>query len=464
MGNRIAEIHTTDTENKLHHYAGSWKYGVVVGVLASAGALVGTLETDAIKGAFPFCGWAGIHGYPWNPREWIWTTSGWVYIFWIITFAWLVLFIFRQAAESESLGKLQRQSTELVDGVVTVRQDVKSIQDAAGELQKQSKAVIENVGDIGQSVSKVTESAGNILSDTRQIRDTLWDTNKSAAALVKSIDSANRKIEEVNYSVQTLPSKTFRTELASKATVIYALLAEAFPRGASPSGDPETSIRLALIQLVNLRMIYEGNQRARYAANIMLFLENEGQTTLSTEVMQKVRLLAPDETVQPRDLKGALVLTKRLSTSTDSPQKEDALVPEIALGIPRKEDDGPSAWLIPGAARAFVESRRALDAYCVSGYHDTAEIYRLAEKGYQIPPSMMRRMKTYFEKEPRLIKSYISLPLLRPGGKAFGILNIHSNYPYTSGEDLERQVNFGLIVAPLVHQVAEVCQNWKPIA
>jgi hypothetical protein len=115
-------------------------------------------------------------------------------------------------------------------------------------------------------------------------------------------------------------------------------------------------------------------------------------------------------------------------------------------------------WLVPGAVEVYDKCSSLHNPYYVGGYHNTEEIDKLAGPPHNIiAPDMIQRLKKYFGDDLYRIRSYVSLPLFDSKGKIFGVLNVHSNCAFLFGEDRERQLNFGLIVAPLVTQIAETC-------
>jgi len=403
---------SSQKQSKVFRVAGSWFYALVISVLAF---FLGLLKTDATNQTFPRCCWMGID-YPLNPFKWTLTTDATPYVFLSFFVVWAILFSLRQIAESRQAALLRSQSRKLAESVEAVEGGTKN-------LQTQTTAVLTQVG-------KTLESANELRAKIGQIID----------------------------AVQTLPPKTFRAEFARTSGLSYSLIAKSFPRslGSAAPEEAEFIIRLALTQLINLRIIYEENDEARYAANVMIHKDQP----LDEEVMLKVRRLAPSDTIEASGLEGALVFQKQLSTSTaDGPQEVDKLLPDVAFGVPVDQEDERSPWLLPGAADVYVKASKANHSYLISGNHDTHEIDNLA-KTFSISEPMKTRLTDYFQKEGKMIRSYISVPLNDRGGRVFGVLNIHSSARYRSGDDKERQANFGLIIAPLVNGIAEACLCW----
>jgi hypothetical protein len=385
------------------HYVVAW----LVAVLAFG---LGTLKSDAIKQAFPFCCLAG-YNYPSSSSDWTWSCSA--ILFWAAAFLWMILYGLRLRAESKQAALLREQSTK-------VAQSVKTIEGGTDNLQ--------------QATANVLAEVGKTLASATDLRT---------------------KIGQVNDAVQTLPPRAFRAEFARNSTMSYTLLATTFPRHTDFSReDQQVTIRLALAQLVNLRRTYEEKDQARYAANVMIYKAGIPKA----DVMQKVLRIAP-EGADASQLEGALVLLKELSTSTDAPEDEDRQLPDVAFGVPVDKEDKKSPWLLPGATDVYVQASKAECSYLISGYHDTYEIGYLA-KTFAISAAMMTRLTDYFQKEGKMIRSFISVPMNDRGGRVFGVLNIHSDAPYRSGDDKERQANFGLIIAPLVNEIAEACLCW----
>ena len=420
-------------------------YGMTVAGIGFLIATFGSIHSSDIKDAFPLCCWAGLD-FPWEPMKWTLTKDPLIYAFWFSALFWLYLFKVQEAAKGDAIEKLRA-------GVINVGQDVQTIQKAAIDLQEQSTGLIAAVSTVGDRTREIGVATGEVWSNVEA-------TKEDAKVLLSTIEETKETIEEINYAVQTLPVKAFRTEFARKSTLIYTLAATAFPREISETEkDVAATIRSMLTQLVILRRTYEDNSDSRYAANVMLFLKTSNDPPYLTEdIMKKVRIFAPDTSVTAPQLLGALVLRKELSTSTSDLGKEDENVTEIALGIPVSAASS-SAWFLPGASEIYAKSLEGGHGApeLISGFHDTNEWEKLLERGYHIPPETLESFRKYFRGTGRFVRSFVSLPLRLPNERLFGVLNIHSDSPYKFGEDRERQANFALIVTPLINEVAEVC-------
>lgn len=468
-------------------------YGAAVALIGFIAAAMGSIHSAAIKDAFPFCCTPGLTAYPWNPLSWQVSPEPFVFVFWASAFLWLYLYMVQEDLKGEQITRirstaeqiggsvsrvndavqevkgsadtLRNQSNQLIDGVSNVRQDVVSIRESSAALQEQSTNLGIAVEKIDQSIVATAGTISEIRSTTRQVQESVEHTAESAVKLQGAVASARTKIDEVNQAVQTLPPKEFRTKFAGNSLLIYTLVSTNFPRrssqraGQSPLIVP--TMRSILAQLLRLRQLYEQDHSSRYAANIMHYLPRHDDAPHFPEgVIDSVRSLAPDPKVKPEELSGALILRRELSTSTDDPTAEDSAtkVAEIALGIPQNPIE-KTPWILPGAAETFIRATTGKPTDFISGHYDT-ENWDEIRQSHGVSDEMFERMRRYFAVEGREVRSYISLPLLRPNGSCLGVLNLHSSEPYAGGNNKERQLNFGLIVMPLVHELAELCLLW----
>jgi hypothetical protein len=178
----------------------------------------------------------------------------------------------------------------------------------------------------------------------RQVAD-----DEARSRLTESAEAAEKTSRRIESLVETLPPRTFQTELARAADKVHAVASAALAHGAAAQTADALAlvIRHVLRSIASLALVYDDRPRisgreARYSANIMLFVSS-GPT-----VAVNVTFFPGDAVGQ---LSGVLHLRRELSTSS------------MSVGEPEPSRDSTAASQRQGTRRPLDSSaRRTLSA------------------------------------------------------------------------------------------------------
>lgn len=268
------------------------------------------------------------------------------------------------------------------------------------------------------------------------------------SGLVKStgnVEQTSRRIEEF---VQTLPPRAFQTELAKAVADVHDAVSSAMPRAAGPTLTTEALvhvIRGTLHALASLAVVYDDQplvdgQRARYCANVMLFIPANPNLD-----RVEIQFFAPE--ADRRQLRGVLRLRTDLSSTSDpgDGHAPDVRVPELNLPVPLMAERDGRKIALPGAPFAFLTGN-------ASGYNDTQTLVEWCRDQGDFLPSVQGQLVEYFSTgRGRDIRSFISTPL----DQELGVLNIHANRPDILGPRIERRERFRALMTPVLQDLAD---------
>lgn len=260
-----------------------------------------------------------------------------------------------------------------------------------------------------------------------------------------NVEQTSRRIEEF---VQTLPPRAFQTELARAVAEVHYAVSSAMPRVAGPTLSEEELvhvIRGTLHAIASLALVYDDQplmdgQRARYCANVMLFVPS-GPELDNVEI----QFFAAES--DRRQLRGVLRLRTDLSSTSDpgDGHAPDANVPDLNLPVPLAAERNRRKGALPGAPFAFLTRNAA-------GYNDTQTIVEWCRDQGDFLPSVQQQLVEYFSSgRGRDIRSFISMPLDRQ----LGVLNVHANRPDILGPRIERRETFRALITPVLQDLAD---------
>lgn len=268
--------------------------------------------------------------------------------------------------------------------------------------------------------------------------------------------------------------------------------------------DKENFIRNLLRIITHLALNYDARPSAKYAANIMVYIDkNDSQhSSAGTKKFSDFnsdkdikRFLSNDFSVDK--IQGVLYLPKELSFTEDGMDHsiENNFVFPILTEYLR---DG--AWrVLPGAPVSFVkwnictavptnekktfdsaflpfaEIREAMhgvddihDMKRFSDDHAELKTFNIDGEKFQFGEEAAQKIKNYYDsKSGNGVKSFLSMPLVLKDGscKAIGTLNIHCDSPTFLGapadDAFRRRATFASVISSLVFDIAELVDEWR---
>lgn len=293
-----------------------------------------------------------------------------------------------------------------------------------------------------------------------------WTASVSAAALYfrrqclidversRTIHSFEARAQELNQTamhlqrlIRTMPPADFlslHSQIYQDAASVVARTSSIPVEKLSPD-DVRKTVRGVLDCVATLAHVFDGREDAVYGTNIMLYRATSEMHNDELERYNDLLEFREDGT-DVRQLRGILILEKGLSTSTDVKGPEaDPRLREFALPIPRVAWSGDKSKVLPGAPSAFTKDGQGFE-----GYWDTRTIGDWCEARCELSAGVVRRFRAYFGEEMGdRIRSFVSIPLTRPGEKSpCAVLNIHRNVPDVL-RDREAAEHFVALIGPM---------------
>jgi hypothetical protein len=342
------------------------------------------------------------------------------------------------------------------------REHKKAIKEVVGSLQEAEAEFQKNIAGVAVAVGTVQQEA-----------DKLGDVSR-----------------DISEAVRTVPPGQFVGEFCRHVTAIYTKMLPYFTPDMPPAAL-EALIRRLLSAIALLAHVYDA-RKARYAANVMIFIPRENSPPYfpGLDEGQIRRFIPPPLGLDC--LEGLLVLIEDLSVVAQpdgSPDaaKDDSLEP-VFFGIPNPCREGLRWNVLPGAPLAYakwnhqIQSSEALrqsaalrDA--VQGLDDLRMIRQCNREGvngeeFDISDHVLKALDSYYREHKfgRKVKSFQSFPLIAsPDGRAFGALNVHCDQatflgPAGPQDAARRQQIFAGIVTPIVFQIASATLRWWELA
>jgi hypothetical protein len=403
------------------HYVVAW----LVAVLAFG---LGTLKSDAIKQAFPFCCLAG-YNYPSSASDWTWSYSA--ILFWAAAFLWMILYGLRLRAESKQAALLREQSTKVAESITTIQGGTTALQEA-----------------------------------TAAVSETVERTAGKAEKLEGSVNEASKTIGQISDAVQTLPPDNYIRALKESLADGYIFCSGLLPRKMNTDRtDLERLIRRLLRSVAELARTYDVGD-ARHAANVMYFVPKDDNATFEQEAAGYERFLPK----QPGgDVKGALVLLKALTAAAGSDEEDGSVIP-ISLPIVEPYLSSGKLRVLLGAPLAFVERRKNSGTIFLS-FPDLRKIYDALDESFDFPATVGDALKEHRGSTESAVGSGISFPLLsvkpctqydraNSPPSVLGVLNVHCNREKMLNNLEKRHWLFAVTVLHLVNEIAEATALW----
>jgi hypothetical protein len=249
----------------------------------------------------------------------------------------------------------------------------------------------------------------------------------------------------------------------------------------------EERIRTLLGMAANLAKAYDDRRDARYAANVMVFVQRKKEAPYFNLPEEKVRQFLPED-FGLEFLDGVLLLDPALSSAAsegDDKGQQDSSIEQVVFGI-RSHSLHDVRWtVLPGAPMAFIKWNHEVAKIsadqnhlrlelrqAVQGIDDLRKLKDLIENGiageqFDLENHVLEEIEKFYNKEGQKVRSFLAFPLVEGDGTlaAFGVLNIHCDMPIFLGEvsPLEakrRQQTFAGIVTPLVFDIASAVKQW----
>ena len=251
---------------------------------------------------------------------------------------------------------------------------------------------------------------------------------------------------------QALPPSGFRGEFAKVALDTTFSLELNVPRRPTDGSLAviRTAIRDLLSAITTLALRYDdtplvSGQRARYAANVMVFVpRKDSPPYFSEEVTNTLKFVEPE--LDRRYLRGVLQLRRKLSTHTDvEDSNPDPKIEPLALPIPETEEHGGKSRVLDGAPLAFTTGK-------AQGQDDVSHFTTWCKENGDFLQPVLEELTEYF-KEHESIKSFIAWPLLDTDSLPFAVMNLHANRLSILG-DRERAEIFQAMMAPFFSNLA----------
>jgi len=388
--------------------------------------LLGTLKSDSIKQAFPWCCRIG-YDYPLNPLEWTW--SGSALLFWAFALVWMGLYRQRLKAESQQAAVLREQTGKLVETVGNIQGGTTALQDA-------TKAVSTTVAD---TATKANELAG--------------------------------KIDQINDAVQTLPPQNYVTALGEYTHSCHTLCGGTTPRQAhtgDTKADLEPIIRKLLRTMALLAETYDG-EGSRYAANVMYFVPSTHSEFQTSDVQKCLSFLpVPAQPGREEAPKGALVLRKSMTAVANADADDEVVETAFPILDPYLDDKGKFR-VLPGAPRAYAQSQNGRQPDVLFYYFlDLWTIGNQLRAEYAFDDTVIAKIEEEYDKRKhgRWVRSGLSFPLFEVEAaqeKVIGVLNIHCNREHMLG-GFKTQTLFARTTVHFVNDIAEATGLWLKLA
>jgi hypothetical protein len=221
----------------------------------------------------------------------------------------------------------------------------------------------------------------------------------------------------------------------------------------------EEGIRVILFGIISLVRAFERNTpKARYAANVMIFVPQRNFAKLGNRLTSLIRFLPAGNDVDKLD--GVLLLQPQLSTTISSAKSDpDGELSAFALPVPAgPPQTAEERWrALPGAPLAWM--RRKAGGEGIDGYENTMEL-RNIEPSFDLPHSTIVDVAHYFDGVAQSIRSFQSVAISEPGSDPIAVLNLHSDHPGLLSEKKPAEQFFALIV-PFVSILVRVLSAWQ---
>ena len=301
----------------------------------------------------------------------------------------------------------------------------------------------------------------------------------------RSLNALQKNADKIREAVFTLPPSGFLKAFSEETTSIYSRLLSGLPRQVDPSTqitELELIIRKLLSGVARLANAYDPARRARYAANVMIYIQRADNAPYFPVEYTKEKIRQFLQNVHdPEDLEGILVLQKELSATVDTQDKPDDTLQDVIFGIPPiRNNDSEILEIAPGAARAFVnwriEKAEAPTAlrHAIHGLDDIRTMTRadLERDHCTLSEEVISKLHDFYRYNGPggNIVSFQAYPLVLADQErtAIGVLNIHCDKPTFLGpvspqEAIRRQQSFAGMVTPLVFEIAAAASCWWEI-
>lgn len=296
-----------------------------------------------------------------------------------------------------------------------------------------------------------------------------------------SINAIQAAANNIRDAVLHFPPRNFIRDFSRHVTNIRTRLLAG--QQTSERAKLEETIRVLLGAVVSLAYGYDP-RRARYAANVMIFIPRERDMPPYFEKIKEesIRHFLPEH-YDLKYLQGLLLLPPTLSAVVQAhgDEVQDNIEREVIFGIPQDFMKGDRWTVLPGAPVAFVKwnlDREKDTANIRDASHGLDDIrqlraivYKTEAPEYYIDPSVIDEIEKYYRDsdEGQRVRSFQSYPLVDvdKSRKAFGILNVHCDQPVLLGgppqEAYLRQETFAGVISPLVFDIAAVVKRWLEV-
>ncbi len=213
----------------------------------------------------------------------------------------------------------------------------------------------------------------------------------------------------------------------------------------------ETAIRDLLSAITSLALSYDGTplvdgQPARYAANVMVYVESSGAAPyFNNDVLAALKFVDPE--IDHKYLSGVLSLCCNLSNHTGIEGSDpDPDLKPLALPVPETTKYKDKWRVLNGAPLAFANNRP-------EGQGDVSKLMKWCTEKGDFRTSVLDDLREYFQGHERYMKSFISWPLVDASGKPFAVVSLHANRPFILGTQERREV-FQAMTAPFFFDLA----------
>lgn len=312
--------------------------------------------------------------------------------FWTATFLFGACF----AGTLREQARVSKEATELLAS-------------STSRIEGQTVAIAETAGSLGEQITEIEARTSRLL--------------EVAASLDQKTSEVHRQTDNVGRLVQrlhTLPPVGFLDTYAQAGKLVVQI---AIQSAARPSaGDLEALIRSQLVCILNAVSSFDANgDKCRYGANVMLYRESTGISSLALAELQ-TRLKFAESGAHLSNMRGCLDLQTRLSVSTDSRGDPDPQLIGIALPLPilRPGENALDGPVLPGAPYTFLSREPTV-------FEAASDLDKVRLDG-KFSKFVMDAMGEFFQSRKEVIRSFACFaiyPPLQPDAGPIGVLNIH---------------------------------------
>jgi hypothetical protein len=269
----------------------------------------------------------------------------------------------------------------------------------------------------GRTSAALSKTSTTIDERTSVIQRTSGEIAVNTGQLVDQV----RVVEGLVQRLHTLPPRGF-------LEVYREMFDASWKEATQRRGGYESSIRIQLKNiLLLLQRLEHISSGARYAANVMLFVETKDRTREELGEL-RARLHFVEETLDMTRIPGVLDLQPPMSVASDSDGERDPHAFAFALSVPSLDaEEAEKLGLLSGAPASFVH--RTPWVFEAAG--DVAKIGENQAFTLRVRQSIVR----FFAEHRDRIKSFACYPLFVPPGLSgqespddkmpFGVLNVH---------------------------------------